>query len=433
MPIQPPRGHLPAYIAPLYVLARALHDGFPTEGLSKVDLRPFSKGLFQPLSASGTYRGEPRWFDVKVSGFRPSQVGVEVLLELVLRPRRPKKAPLTSQRAHLHAPRFPPVVAEPPPPEIVEGEHLDGPVEQPGQLELTPEELAIAREIALEAATEAAAEEAEKKAAAAEEARPKEAAMMLVPPYETCLLSEHLSATARWRGMAGIPRTGHGGHTFPGDADLRAPAIAAALVAEFRNVLADGGGRAVLIERSGKKTPVPNYFWTSAAAKSALTAEGDVVVEFDDDRRISGSIWFDVVALDAAWRRIRGIEATTEKRVPPVKLRTEPLMAVPQPTPWMIFMQEVALEFGYSGGKPTGKFELTRDQLAGLLRTRWPDELGAWSTPYAEALAAFILHPSNRKLGEAKATTAVDNQIAREELAAKKKRSAGKNQGRRGA
>jgi hypothetical protein len=40
--------------------------------------------------------------------------------------------------------------------------------------------------------------------------------------------------------------------------------------------------------------------------------------------------------------------------------------------------------------------------------------------PYAEALAAFILHPSNRKLGEAKATTAVDNEIAREERAAKK-------------
>jgi hypothetical protein len=420
MSIQPPRGHLPAYIAPLYVLARALHDGFPTKGLPKVDLRPFSNGLFQPLSASGTYRGEHRWFDVKVSGLRPSQVGVEVLLELVLRPRRQRKAPPRSLQALPHAAPPPPVVAAPPPPAVAEGEHHDQPTEQPGQIELTPEELEIAMEIALEVATEAEAEEDAKKKAAAEEARPKEAAMMLVPPYETCLLSEHLSATARWRGMAGIPRTGHGGHTFPADADLRAPAIAAALVAEFRNVLADGGGQAVLIERTGKKTPVPDYFWTSAAAKSALTAEGDVVVEFDDDHQISGSIWFDVVALDAAWRRIRGIEATKEKRVPPVKLRTEPLMAVPQPTPWMIFMQEVALEFGYSGGKPTGKYELTRDQLAGFLRTRWPDELGAWSTPYAEALAAFILHPSNRKLGEAKATTAVDNEIAREERAAKK-------------
>ncbi|PNB46278.1 hypothetical protein C1X73_34790, partial [Pseudomonas sp. FW305-130] len=70
--------------------------------------------------------------------------------------------------------------------------------------------------------------------AEAEERRSNPVAVMLVPPFETCLLSEHLSATARWRDLRALPRTAHGGRTFPKDAVFRLPSVAARLVDELR-------------------------------------------------------------------------------------------------------------------------------------------------------------------------------------------------------
>ena len=420
MPIHPPRGHLPACIAPLYILARALHDGFPAEGLPEIDLRPFSKAVFQPLSADATYRGERRWFDVKVSGFRPSRIDVELLLDLVL---KPKSVRIPPPPPRLRAAPPPPIVAEPPPRVDDEDEDEEG----PDWPEPTPEELKAAKDAA-------------EKAAAEEETRPKRAAITLVPPYGTCLLPEHLSATARWRGWAGIPPTGRAGRTFPADGTFRAPSIAAALVAELRNVLADGGGRAALIEQTGMKTAVPAYFWTSDAAEAVLAAEVDTAVRLEGGREIVGTIWFDEVALDAAWRQLRSTAAALVKPVWPLKeeagsapekrkKKEPPHTAVPQPTLWMVFMQEIALEFGYSGGRPVGSYRFTRDQLAAQLRTRWPKELGDWSQTYAEALAAFILHPNNRKEGNPNRTTKQDREQTQAKIVAGKTKSAGrKNQ-----
>lgn len=431
MPAQPPRGHLPAYIAPLYVVARALHEAFPAEGLPTFDLAPFSAGPYLTPTAAATYDGERRSFSLTVSGFKPSRIGVELYLELVLRPRIvPRRLP--SQGLKLPKPAAAPSDVEEPSPATEEGEGPHNP-------EPTAKEAAAA----VAAAEEEAAEEAAAIARAeAEERRVKRVAVTLVSPYETCLLSEHLSATARWRGLRGLPSTAYGGRTFPDDAYFSFPRVAAALGRELRDVLAVSGGRAVLMEPTGDQTPVPARFWHSEAAEAVLAGEIDIVVPLEGGREATGAIWFDEVALDAAWRQLRGTAAALVKPQRPAEKEPEPAArkrkesphtAVPQPTPWMIFMQEVALEFGYSGGKPVGQYRLTRDELAKMLRTRWPDELGAWSIPYAEALAAFILHPSNRKLGESEATTKAKKQIAQEELAAKKEKSARKNPGGRGA
>lgn len=420
MPAQPPRGHLPAYIAPLYVLARALHEAVPTEGLPTFDLKPFSAGPYLTPTAAATYADERRSFSLTVSGFKPSRIGVELYLELVLRPRivprsLPPQLPQSSKPANA-PPTAPPAVEE----QLPAFEDEDD--EWPDWPEPTPEEAT--------AAAEEAAERAE-----ADERRVKRVAVTLVPPFETCLLSEHLSATARWRGLAGLPTTAHGGRTFPADAHFSFPDVAAALGKELRDVLAAGGGRAVLMEPTGDETPVPARFWRSEAAEAVLAGEVDTVVPLDG-REATGAVWFDEVALDAAWRQLRGTVAASVKPVRPVEKKSEetparrrrdpPHTAVPQPTAWMIFMQEIALEFGYSGGRPFGPHRFTKEQLAARLRTRWPDELGEWSQNYAESLAAFILHPSNRKLGNADNTTKAEKERTQAMLQAEKEKIAGK-------
>lgn len=421
MPTQPPRGHLPAYIAPLYVLARALHEVFPAEGLPTFDLKPFTAGPYMRPTAAATYAGERRSFSVTVSGFKPSRIGVELYLELVLRPRivprfLPPQLPQSSE----------PTNAPPTAPAAVEEQLLafedDEDDEWPDWPEPTPEEAAAA-----------AAEAAER--AEADERRVKRVAVTLVPPFETCLLSEHLSATARWRGLAGLPTTAHGGRTFPADAYFSFPHVAAALGKELRDVLAGGGGRAVLMEPTGDETPVPARFWRSEAAEAVLAGEVNTVVPLDG-REATGAVWFDEVALDAAWRQLRGTAAASVKPTRPAEKKSEeaparrrrepPHTAVPQPTAWMVFMQEIALEFGYSGGRPVGPHRFTKEQLAAQLRTRWPDELGEWSQNYAESLAAFILHPSNRKLGNADNTTKAEKERTQAMLQAEKEKIAGK-------
>lgn len=419
MPAHPPRGHFPACIAPLYVLARALHETVPAEGLPTFDLKPFSAGPYLTPTAAATYAGERRSFSLTVSGFKPSRIGVQLYLELRLRPR------IVPRSLPPQVPQLPRPGAEPPAAPPAVEEHLPALEEDDDEWldwpEPTPEEAAAA-----------AAEAAQR--AEADERRVKRVAVTLVPPFETCVLSEHLSATARWRGLAALPTTAYSGRTFPADAHFSFPRVAVALGRELRDVLAAGGGRAVLMEPTGDQTPVPARFWRSEAAEAVLAGEVDTVVPLDG-REATGAVWFDEVALDAAWRQLRGTAAASVKPVRPAEKKPEetparrkepPHTAVPQPTAWMVFMQEIALEFGYSGGRPFGPHRFTKEQLAAQLRTRWPDELGEWSQNYAESLAAFILHPSNRKLGNADNTTKAEMERTRAMLQAEKGKIAGK-------
>ncbi|WHQ68623.1 hypothetical protein [Methylorubrum extorquens] len=404
MPVQPPRGHFPACIAPLYVLARALHDAFPSKEKAKFDLKPFSSKIILKPTATALHNGELRNFNLTVSGFTPSRIGVEVHLDLTLAPRIVPRSLPPSPRMRKEASHEPMIEAQPP--AVVEAED-----DENEWLEEDPEEAAASA-----AATAARAE--------ADERRPKRATVLLAPPFDTCLKSEHLSAAARWRGLLGLPQTARGGRTLSTPVAFKLPSVQVMLVEEMRDVLAEGGGRAILLEAAGDVTPVPARYWRSEAAEAVLAAGVRTVVPLESGREATGTIWFDEVALDAAWRQMRSTAAALVKPGEPAEKRPTHT-AVPQPTPWMIFMQQIALEFGYSGGRPVGPNRLSREELTERIRTRWPKVLGDWSETYAQALAAFVLHPSNRKAGNPNATTKSERERTQARLAAEKEKIAG--------
>lgn len=357
MSAQPPDGHYPACILPLYILARALSEAFPDTGQPTFDLRPYSDVTYTRPFATMPHEGQRRSFDIVVADFSPSRIGVELDLQLRLKTRpTPRLTPLPIPRAA-----------------------------QPDGLAATP--------------PEAPRPEAEG------DRRPDRVAVMLIPPFTECLLSEHLSATARWRDLRSIPRKPHSGRTFPEGCTFSFPRVAKALGAALREALAAGAAHAEMLEDTGVMTPVPAYFWRKDEAAAVLAADVQATMSVRGGRKATGTISFHGVALEPAWR---GIWEDAASRMAPAKdpkLRTGTFAPVPRPTPWMVFMQQIARELGYSGGFPYGNLDLSGDDIGYYIQHRLEEmdpevnAIGIISREYARAMAAFILHPSKRSAG----------------------------------
>ena len=231
------------------------------------------------------------------------------------------------------------------------------------------------------------------------------AVVTLVPPYDTCLLSESLSPTARWRGFMGIPRSAFAGRSFPDDGQFSFPRVAKELGRVLREALAAGAARADLLEDEGDRTPVPPRFWLTEAAEAVLASDVETSVKVPG-RRAVGHVWFDGVALEAAWAAIWDTTAVLMEPSKDLRTRRGTSAPIPRPTPWMVFMQQIAQELGYSGGFPHGQYDLTGEDIGHYIQHRLkemdPQEnyLGEVSRDYARAMGAFISHPSRRSAGK---------------------------------
>ncbi|GJD73595.1 hypothetical protein [Methylobacterium goesingense] len=355
MSLQLPKGYVPTCIAPLFVVARTLQGHAPVAGPRTLNIS--SLGIYGSSLITVPGRGRRVSYNLVVREVAASHIGVELVLEA-------RDIPQPEPRL-LPRPRIPVPMRAPEP--------------QPG-------EVAVAE---IEAADEDDGD-VEGEDAFAEPPRPFQPlrcpatiSVTLVPPYRSALLSEHLSASARALGLAGLARP------LPKGVSVSFPSMADMLGAELREILIEGGGSAALVdERTGTLIDIPPGFWRTDAAGVALASDEMVTMISPQAGEVRGRACIGPRQLEAAWLAVH------ERLFGPAPVQVPPLR-----TPGIILLERVAHELSYVNGAPE-RWHLKLDHIAAWVQVSWnADELGPYRQGMGTAAARLIALPQHLRVG----------------------------------
>lgn len=150
--------------------------------------------------------------------------------------------------------------------------------------------------------------------------------LTLRPPFDTCLSPENVQRCIN----AGLARAVS---PLPEGFKIHFPSFEHDAGARYRQALALGTLRSILLEDNGELTPIPPRFWRSAQAEAVFLSDTPITVDLGDGptaRQATGVVIVDLVALRDGWRAAFSTA------------RTGMLMAEPSYGLYLDFLIEVA-------------------------------------------------------------------------------------------